>query len=60
MIGQFVEFVVRTTYPTAQFVVSDPEVKNSASIGVLEKLRFYKGALKDSKHGREQIMILEL
>lgn len=60
LLREFVEQVVRMRYPEATAVVSDPEVKNSASVRAFEKAGFTKGAVVPGDDGPEQLMVLPL
>jgi aminoglycoside 6'-N-acetyltransferase len=60
MIRDFCVKVVVKYYPQAPGIVADPEVRNLASVGALEKAGFVRGSIVPGEHGPEQLMILKL
>lgn len=60
MIKQFVEEIIRRQYPDAKYAISDPEVKNFASIRAFEKAGFIKGPIKPGDYGPEYLMTQKL
>jgi aminoglycoside 6'-N-acetyltransferase len=59
MIEQFIEAVVRPTYPDATGVATGAEVANPASLGALRKAGFEPGDVITGEYGTpEQLMIL--
>jgi aminoglycoside 6'-N-acetyltransferase len=61
MIQQFVEEVIKPSYPEETAVVADPCIDNPASVRAFEKAGFTKGIIKPDDEGRmEQVMVLDI
>ena len=59
MIKEFIQQVIKPTYPHATGVATSAEVENKASLGALESAGFARGEIITGEHGTpEQVMRL--